>query len=180
RVEEGDKIKTPTTAKDQALSVQHMKIAQKAIAELQKLAELEELPQPQPPIPTDHDLFRALRDVLCQWRQRAEHLGHVAKSNWEELVGAVIAALLGRNRDPLPLDAPAREFIDNLLRGNAGRAVPERSDSEVEAPSASGASADSFQTASQAESCQAESCPAEVCIVPPVPSDPHWNPYVTG
>jgi hypothetical protein len=185
KVEEGDKIKTTTTAKDQALSVQHMKIAQKAIAELEKLAELEPLPQPQPPMPTDHDLFRALRDVLCQWRQRAEHLGHVAESNWEKLVGAVIAALLGRNREPLPLDAPAREFIDNLLRGNAGHAAPDRSDSEVEAPSESGASANSSQTTSQpeschAESCEAESCPAESCPVPPVPSDPHWRPYVTG
>ena len=43
---EGENTKVVTTYRDQALSVQHMKIAQKAIIELQKLSELDPLPEP--------------------------------------------------------------------------------------------------------------------------------------
>jgi len=168
---EGENTKVVTTYRDQALSVQHLKVAQRAVIELAKLAELDPLPPPRPVMPSDHDLFRAVRDVLCDWRQRAEHLGHVPQSNWEELVGAVIAAVIGRNRDPLPLDEPAREFIDNLLRGNAACSPSKPSAGPVEAESTAG---------SPADSSQAGGSPEETCIVPPIPRDPAWNPFVTG
>src|SRR5262245_28769673 len=62
------------------INVQLLKTAQRSAIELQKLAELDPLPEPAAEKPTDYELFSALYDLLCDRRRHAESQGYVMPS----------------------------------------------------------------------------------------------------
>jgi hypothetical protein len=102
------------------LNVQLIKTAQRSAIELQKLAELDPLPEPQSQRPTEYELFSALYDLLCDRRRHAESQGHVMQSKdvpdfIEHLLGALLGYPIGY--DGLGSDPAARDLVRTFLLG---------------------------------------------------------------
>src|SRR5262245_52971277 len=115
-------IKRVTTVRDQPLNVQLLKVAQRSIDQIQRLSDLEPIPEPPSAETSDDELFNTIYKVLIRWRQRAEDEGRVAKSeDSQSLVEYFLAALLGRHHGWgaegfYPVSPAVRQLVENFVK----------------------------------------------------------------
>jgi hypothetical protein len=126
-----------TTRELPRINIGALRLLVEATQAIQRLEDQQSSPA-DPPASSDHDLLRAVFDLLCGWRSRAESQGRlVATSDIQAVVGDALSGLLGVSKDQLFNPSPAPQpTAQEQLNLSAEAVVDPAATNEPQPPSA--------------------------------------------